>query len=179
MTTEQKTDVAADIAQLHHLDYLKSLDKYAGDREMLLRIKEAVETERRELKSRDYLSPGAETALRWMNRKLQDVDTALRNVKMVKLPGLQRTGGANAFTYALHLEGETWPAASMRNPAEYQANLCRTIEDPDEIPAIVGFIAQPDIDSIPAHWWDDTCPNNPNAKDNEAGDGSLETTRAS
>lgn len=179
MTTEQKTEVAADIAQLHHLDYLKKLDKYAGDREMLLCIKEAVEKERREFKSRDRLSPGAETALKWMNRKLQDVDTALRNVKMVKLPGLQRTGGANAFTYALTLDGETWQEASMRNPAEYQAHLCRSAEDPDEIPAIVSFIAQPDIDSIPADWWDDTCPNNPNAKDNEAGAGSLEITRAS
>lgn len=159
-----KRQEATSIARLHHFDFLNALDKYAADREALILIKNAVEDGRRDIRARgNNNNPAAADALRWMNRKLQDVDFALSRVKQTKTPGLSKTGGASAFVYSLTSSGEHWYEASLRRPEEYLANLCRTM-DHDEIPVIQAFIPQSNIDSIPADWWDDTHPSKNSAE---------------
>lgn len=149
---------ADEIAYQSFQEFVRTLERFAADRDSLLRIKDSVENGRR-----DATSPENR---RWMNRKLQEVDTYLRRVKQVKNPGLKKTGGLAAWWITVvnyDPEDKTkdyFSVATMLNPAEFIARHCREAKHPEEIPVILAFFQQPDIDSIPLEIWDDTCPNN-------------------
>jgi len=80
---------AAEIAHQSFQEFTGTLERFAADRESLMVIKYAVEAAHRE-------AHGAENR-RWMNRKLQEVDSYLRKVKQQKNPGLKKTGGIAAW----------------------------------------------------------------------------------
>lgn len=166
--------------------YRHHVDKVAQDRNALLAIKMGLEDAKRELKKQhgNRYPPQVQTWNQELTRRLEIVDTALRHLRARGNPVLARTGGAPAWIYSLVVSDDTgndyFQMASMLNPPKFHARECRKAAHPEEIPVILQFLQQEDIEAIHPDLWDETCPTNLQSQnEQEAGAGNPATTRAS
>lgn len=159
--------LADQIANKDYAVFENHLDFYGDDRVSLIDIKNGVLRQKRSLTdtlNSGHRSPKVADALRWMNRKLNAVDAALSRVKFKHNPQLERTGGDVPWVLSLTIwdakedARDFWQQATMLSPAQFMAREYRDAKSADDIPVIVAYMQQPDLESIPQEMWDDTNP---------------------
>lgn len=145
---------------LRDCDFQELLDEYQDPRPDLIEIKNACLRYRASI--RDGIeergpSPKAADALKWVNRKITAVDAALTRLKHLKG---SVTEGGTAWEYSHYSEEfGFFTSASMMPPAEFRAYIYRHLDEGEQAPVLLAFIAQPDIAAIKPEFWDHTCPN--------------------
>lgn len=140
---------------LRDCDFQELLEEYQDPRPDLIEIKNACLRYRASIRAgmeEGGATPRAADALKWVNRKITAVDAALTRLKHLK--GSSAESAGTAWEYSLYSEQKGFfTIASMMTPAEFRAHMYRS-HVADEVPVLLAFLQQPDIDAIKPEIWD-------------------------